>query len=106
MANDYATRAEVQAALPDIKTWTPAYNTLLDSLITRASRAVDRKTNREPGAYFVTTDDTRYFDGPASIPVNDIADSSLSNRASGALYSFRALWIDEIADVPTAIYVT
>src|SRR4051794_18355498 len=92
--NDYATLSELKAALPNLTASFAdgSQDALLTALITRASRAIDRQTNREPGAYYVTADDTRYFDGP----------DSLCCLVEGC----RSLWIDEIADVPTAVYVT
>lgn len=83
MANDYTTAALLKAQLPDT-TWGAAYDTLLGYLATRASRAVDAATHREPGAYKVSADTTRYFDG--------------SGR--------RELWIGELAAAPTTVSMT
>ena len=83
MANDYCTVAEIKSALPDAN-WGSDYDTLLTALVTRASRAIDRFTGREPGAYYVDTDTTRYFDG------------------SG----LRELWVGELAAAPTSVAVT
>lgn len=40
-----------------------SYDTFLALLATQASRAIDKYTGREDGAYAVTTDTVRYFDG-------------------------------------------
>lgn len=78
--NDYCTLAEVKAAIdPGMTT---SYDTQLGDFITRASRMIDRFTGREPGAYCVTTDTTRYFNGDGT----------------------RALWVDELVTV-TSLYV-
>lgn len=82
MANAYATVDEVKAALPDVS-WGTAYDALLAELVQRASRAIDRFTQRHPGAYYVTADETRYFDGSGT----------------------RELWIDELAAAPTEVAV-
>lgn len=105
--NDYATLAEAEAMLPDMATadWTTAYQNLLTTLVTRASRLADRQTGRQPGAYFTNVDSTQYFDGPTSTYprwqgyVND-------NRITAGRHPYRSLWIDELADVPTQVWVT
>jgi len=50
---------------------------------TRASRAIDRYTKREPGFWYVTTDTTRYFDGSGN----------------------SQMWIGHLADNPTSVSV-
>lgn len=60
--NDYTTTTAVKAHMENMSS-TTAYDSLLSSLITRASRAIDRYTLREPGAYSVDADEVRYFDG-------------------------------------------
>jgi hypothetical protein len=60
--NDYCTNTEIKAVMPD-QTWSTTYDTLFTTLATRASRAIDRFTERKPGAYKVDTDVTLYFDG-------------------------------------------
>jgi len=82
VANDYCTTAEIQAATPDAN-WGSGYDTLLAALATRASRAIDLYTHRGPGAYYVSADETRYFDGNGK----------------------RELWIDELAAAPTTVSV-
>ena len=81
-ANDYCTAAEIKAAMPD-GSWGSSYDTELARLATAASRAIDRYTGREPGAYEVTADTTRYLDG-----------------SGGA-----QLWIGELAQAPTSVAV-
>ena len=82
MPNDYATLAEVKAALPDT-TWTLAYDAILTSAITRASREFDQLTDYWPGAFSASVDETRYFDG--------------SDGTS--------IWIDALAAAPTTVAV-
>lgn len=80
--NDYTTTTSVKAHMENLSS-TTAYDSLIASLITRASRAIDRYTLREPGAYKVDTDEVRYFDG------------------SGQIEQF----IDELATSPTEVAV-
>lgn len=82
MANDYTTVSEVKTVLVDTS-WGTSYDALLTVLITRASRAIDLFTGREPGAYSVNADTTRYYDG------------------SGC----SVLWCDELAAVPSTVAV-
>lgn len=58
-ANNYITTSNLYS-LFNIST---QYDSLLDSLCSAASRAVDYHTGRKPGAYYVTTESTLYFDG-------------------------------------------
>ena len=72
--NDYCTADEVTAAMPD-GNWGAGYDALLLLLAARASRAIDRYTKREPGAYYVNADTTRYFtaEGDVSLQVGEMA---------------------------------
>lgn len=82
MTVSYASITEVKAVMPD----TPfgvTYDAILTSLVERASRSVDRLLNREPGAFAVTSDTIRYFDGSGS----------------------SQLWIGELAIAPTTVEV-
>jgi hypothetical protein len=66
MPNDYCTVAEIKAIVPDSGLDdVPDYDSILKSLITRASRLFDSETNRAPGAYYVPSSDetTRYYMG-------------------------------------------
>ena len=63
---DYCTADEVKAVMPD-GNWGATYDALLALLATRASRAIDRLTKREPSAYAVAADSTRYFTAEGSI---------------------------------------
>jgi len=58
----YSTSANIKALMPDT-TWGTKYDTLLTTLIARASRLVDALLHREPGAFSVTDASTRYFHG-------------------------------------------
>lgn len=78
MPNDYTIVAEVKAMMPDTS-WSTSYDSILTTIITRASRAIDLFTAREPGAYSVNANTTRYYNG------------------SG----FREQWVDEIAEIST-----
>lgn len=82
MPNDYATATEVKAAISDASLG-GTYDAILAALVTRASRLLDRLTGRKPGAYYVNTDVTLYFDG------------------SGG----REQWIEELAAAPTSVSV-
>ena len=74
MAADYCTAAEVKAAMPD-GNWGATYDALIALLAARASRAIDRYTKREPGAYAVAADSTRYFtsEGDTSLYIGELA---------------------------------
>ena len=65
-ANDYCDVDEVKNAMPD-GNWGASYDVLLPLLAARASRAIDRYTKREPGAYYVNADTTRYFTGGSEV---------------------------------------
>lgn len=82
MANDYCTNTEIKAAMPD-GNWGSAYDTFLTALATRASRALDVYAKRKPGAFYVSADVTRHFDGNGGVE----------------------LWIDELAAAPTSVAV-
>lgn len=79
----YLTTAELMDEMPDVE-WSGKYESLLDALILRASRLIDRATGREEGAYKVSSATVRYFDG------------------SGAAFQ----WVDEMAEAPTAVAVS
>lgn len=79
----YITVEEVMAEMPDVD-WSGKYREVLAGLVTRASRAIDRLTGREEGAYKVGTATVRYFDG------------------SGGILQ----WVDEMAAAPTAVAVS
>ena len=68
--------------MPDV-TWGSTYDTILGLFATRGSRAIDRYTNRKPGAFYVSADVTRYFDGSGGTE----------------------LWIGELAAAPTTVQV-
>ena len=83
-ANAYCTAAEVKAVMPDSFTTTDTdYDTLLGTLASRASRAIDKFCKRDEGAFYADTDETRYFDGSGT----------------------DELLIDELAAAPTSLSV-
>ncbi len=82
MANDYCTVVEVKNAMTDT-TWGVTYDVEIEALITACSRAIDQFMGREAGAFYVSADTTRYFDGPAD----------------------DWLWIGELAAAPTSVAV-
>jgi len=94
MANDYCTSAEVKAAMPD-GNWGATYDALIALLATRASRNIDRYTKREPGAYYVDTDTTRYFTagGNVDLYIGELAASptTVSIAEAGDLTDLTAL---------------
>jgi hypothetical protein len=82
MAANYTTLAQVKTLLPDSR-FTTAHEDAIEAIIGRVSRLVDTYTQREPGAYYVTASETRYFDG--------------NGKAE--------LWVDEMAAAPTKVSV-
>lgn len=69
MSNDYAVPEDVKLELPDaIPSSDGSYDPLLQALIERASRLIDRFTRREPGSWARSSTDTetRYYDGSGS----------------------------------------
>ena len=70
---DYCTIAEVKSVMPDVE-WDASYDVVLTSLITRASRAIDRWTGREPNAY-CAPEATRLFDsvGNCELYIGELA---------------------------------
>lgn len=79
----YLTTAELMDEMPDVE-WSGKYEPLLDALIGRSSRLIDRITGREEGAYKVAAATVRTFDG------------------SGCGFQ----WVDEMAEAPTAVAVS
>lgn len=59
-ATDYTTVANIKGLMPD-QSWSTKYDVLLGRLITRGSRLVDGLLKREPGAFGVAVQTTRYF---------------------------------------------
>lgn len=110
-ANDYATLAEMKAHLPDLAGTLSdgSRDVILTSLLTRASRLVDRATNRKPGAFYITADSTLYFDSPRSSGVSYggiNTGQGYGEIAQSDSYPARRLRIGELADVPTSVAVT
>lgn len=62
VVSDYTTIAEVKASLADTS-WGTKYDNVLARLVTDASRAIDRMAGWDPGAFAVTADSVRYYDG-------------------------------------------
>lgn len=92
--NDYCTTVEVKAAMPD-GNWGATYDALIALLAARASRAIDRYTKREPGAYYVDTDTTRYFtaDSEVDLQIGEMAaaPTTVSIAEAGDLTDLTAL---------------
>jgi len=93
MTQDYADAASLRALLPD-NTLSSSYDTILALMATRASRAIDSFLKREPGAFSVSEETTRYFDGSgnsslfvgemASVPSKiEVAESGVIDNANG-----------------------
>lgn len=95
--NDYCTAAEMRAMLPNdsFSSTAPEYDTFMGTLATRASRAIDKSLGREPGAFYVSADTTRYFDGngKTELYVGEIAaaPTSVSISTDGSVSSYTAL---------------
>ena len=70
---DYCTIAEVKSVMPDVE-WAADYDATIFSLISRASRAIDRWTGREPDAY-CAPEATRLFDsvGNSELYIGELA---------------------------------
>jgi hypothetical protein len=84
MANNYIAIEDIKEHLPDSSLdGETSYDAILTALITRASRAVDGLLKRKPGAFYASTDETRYYTG------------------SGCAEQ----WIDELAAAPTSVAV-
>jgi hypothetical protein len=82
MASDYITLDDLKTNMADSGLDGVAdYDVVMDALITRASRMIDRLTGREPGAFAVTADTTRYFTPTCPTEV----------------------WIGELAAAPTTV---
>jgi len=58
----YCANTEVKAAMPD-GNWGSTYDALFTTLAARASRLIDAHVKKKPGAFAVSTDVVRYFDG-------------------------------------------
>lgn len=80
--SDYVNLIELKAVLPD-EDWGTKYDPSLSWLITRASRMIDKFTQREPDTFLVDADTVRYFDGRADQP--------------------HEVWIGELAQAPTTV---
>jgi hypothetical protein len=82
MPNNYATYRDIEDHMPDVG-WDASYEPVLTKLAERASRLIDDFLKREPGAFYVSTDTTRYFTGSGDAE----------------------LWIGELAAAPTSLAV-
>lgn len=95
--NDYVTIAEVKAALPaDNWAGISTYDTRLTALCTAASRLVDRDVRKLPGYFYITADDTRYYDAPkqgSRLYIDEVAaaPTSVSVSSTGSVTSYTAL---------------
>lgn len=81
MAADYCTIQEIKDTLVDTDL-EDDYDDVLERMITDASSLIDSLLKREPGAFYVTADTTRYFSGSGT-----------------------QLWIGELAAAPTTVSV-
>lgn len=92
--NDYCIVADVKEAMPD-GNWGSSYDTLIDGLIARASRLFDKVAGKNPGAFYVSVDTTRYFEG-SNTTLQKIADlaaqpTSVSVSETGSITTY-TLW--------------
>lgn len=82
MANNYTTTAQVKALMPDAFTSdSTKYDAVIEIMVTSASRMIDSHLKREPGAFSVSEEQTRYFRG-----VGDLR-----------------LWIGELSGIPSYV---
>lgn len=108
--NDYAAAADIQAVLSNLDLSGTAangqtYTSILTTLITRASRAIDKYTGRKPGAYYASADVTRYYDGPGYGLYNFAEGGYFDDRLHSGVSHYASLWIDELAAPPTQVAV-
>lgn len=82
MANNYTNVDELKGLFPANKLGI-AYDELLADMVETASREIDAFLGRDPGAFYVTADATRYYNGCGGLE----------------------LWVDEMAAVPTTVAV-
>lgn len=113
--NNYCTIVEVKQAMPDRATtlFTDAngdpitiYDSFLTELCKRVSRHIDRITKRIPGAYYVTTETTKYFNGThySEYGISSDQQQDALLYRSGFLNQ-PSLPIDELADDPSFVGV-
>lgn len=103
--NDYTTLAEVKAYMPhnDVTTTTD-WDALIAVLITNVSRQIDRFVGRKPGSFYITSETTRYFDGPSQgtySPVYGFKTQRLTSGYTGAI----SLYVDEMCVFPSSVAV-
>lgn len=78
--NDYINLVNIRQAMPD-EAWGGTYDALFATLATAASRDIDSIAGWWPGAFSVTDDTTRHYDGSGN----------------------RRQWIDPLCAEPTAV---
>lgn len=106
--NDYCTVAEIKQALPAPSgtSWPSTWDTELTRLATVGSRSIDRATGRQPGAFYVNADVTRYFEGSgttelcigelAAAPTTvSVAESGVIDNAANSGGSYTAWTSDD-----------
>lgn len=81
MTKHYCTTSELKEILPDVN-WSSDHDAALESLLSKASRAIDLAVKKWPG-YFAAEASTYYFNG-----------SGLTEQ-----------WVSELAEVPTEVAV-
>lgn len=101
---DYCTVDDVKGAWPDnvIAVSSSPYDQMIADEITEQSRTFDRETNRKPGAFYVSADTTRYFDGPGYglfSPIYGYKTQRLTSGYTGAI----SLDIGQMAAFPTSV---
>lgn len=78
MTHDYCATTDVTSIMPDSGLYSStdaAYTSALETLITAASRLIDKEVGRWPGYFYPSTDaDTRYYNGSECGDVQDIDD--------------------------------
>lgn len=101
----YCTLQDIKDAMPDnAVSTTSQYDTLVNEVIARTSRNFDKFTKRKPGAFAVSADVTRYFDGPSQgvySPVYGFKAERLTSGYTGAI----SLYVGELAAFPTSVSV-
>lgn len=102
--NNYIVLQDVKDHMPtnEVANTNSVWDTLVTNLCQRMSRDFDLFTNRKEGAYFVSADSTRYYNGPGYglfSPIYGFRTQRLSSGYTGAI----SLPIDEIATAPTSV---
>lgn len=100
---NYCDLADVKRSWPENEIATlSTYDAMITDEIAEQSRQFDRDTNRKPGAYAVSADVTRYFDGPGYSQFSPIY-GYRTQRLSSGYPGVTRLYVGELAAFPTSV---